>query len=69
LFPFADAHISCNDDWWEYYWPKSAILREMGVEPIQPSYGAVVNYPRINAGASGFTEVITSNVLHRLEIG
>jgi len=29
LFPFADAHISCNYDWWEYYWPKSAILREM----------------------------------------
>jgi len=30
LFPFADAHISCNLDWWRHYWPKSAILREMG---------------------------------------
>ena len=29
IAPFADAHISCNDDWWEYYWPKSAVLREM----------------------------------------
>ncbi len=29
IAPFADAHISCNDDWWEHYWPKSAVLREM----------------------------------------
>ena len=29
IAPFADAHISCNDDWWRYYWPKSAVLRKM----------------------------------------
>lgn len=29
----------------------------------------IVNYPRINAGASGFTEGTISTVLHRLEIG
>lgn len=30
IAPFTDAHISCNLDWWRHYWPKSAILREMG---------------------------------------
>ena len=28
--PWTDVHIACNDDWWNYYWPRSAILREMG---------------------------------------
>ena len=48
LVPFADAHISCNLDWWEHYWPKSAILREMGCpkytwyKDIADKYG--INY-------------------------
>ncbi len=29
IAPFTDAHISCNLDWWRYYWPKSVTLREM----------------------------------------
>lgn len=25
----ADVHVSCNNDWWEYYWPKDKVLRTM----------------------------------------
>ena len=27
--PWTDAHISCNDDWWQYYWPRDQVLREL----------------------------------------
>lgn len=32
LFPKATAHISCNDDWWEYYWKTSKTLRELSAD-------------------------------------
>jgi hypothetical protein len=29
LAPWTNAHISCNDDWWQYYWPRDQVLRDM----------------------------------------
>lgn len=39
------------------------------IESIEFIEQGHVNCPRINAGASGFTEGTTSTVLHQLEIG
>ena len=32
LAPWTDAHISCNDDWWRYYWVNDPKLREIPAE-------------------------------------
>ena len=29
LVPETDVHISCNEDWWKYYWKRDSILRDM----------------------------------------
>ena len=44
-------------------------LRIREVQRLVNTSVQIVNYPRIHAGASGFIEVITSNILHRLKIG
>lgn len=29
VVPFTDVHLSCNDNWWQYYWPRDENLRSM----------------------------------------
>lgn len=32
LAPWADIHVACNDDWWDYYWKKDEVLRDMSAD-------------------------------------
>jgi len=29
LAPWADIHVACNDNWWDYYWKNDEVLRDM----------------------------------------
>ena len=29
LAPWADIHVACNDNWWDYYWKNDEVLRKM----------------------------------------
>ena len=29
LAPWADIHVACNDNWWDYYWKNDEVLRNM----------------------------------------
>jgi hypothetical protein len=29
LAPETDVQVSCNEDWWNYYWPRDHVLRDM----------------------------------------
>ncbi len=29
LVPETDVHISCNEDWWKFYWSRDSVLRDM----------------------------------------
>jgi len=29
VYPEADVHVACNEDWWEHYWEEDELLRNM----------------------------------------
>ena len=32
LAPWADIHVACNDNWWDYYWKNDEVLRNMNAD-------------------------------------